>query len=134
MITPLRLFLVALIALTPGWASAFRSQTRNEVNPVSDGVWEVVQRPGTSASDYWCSAGDFAIRQLGAAATQRVYLWRALGPSATQSGKAAVQFSFSAPAGANTTPGYSLSVKAVGDNLTAAAAQQYCYGRRLIDP
>lgn len=135
MLAIFRLGVMALMVLTPAtaWAT-FWSHTRNQVIPVSDSVFEVISRPGTSAADYWCSAGDFAISQLRSSATQRLYIWRAIGPSESRPGVASVQFSYSAPDGANTSPGYSLSVKQAGDNLTAAAAQQYCFGLRLLDP
>jgi len=129
---PIGAVLAASLILSPGLAHAYRSPTQNDVVQVSGSVWEVLARPGTSAANYWCSAGDFAIRQLGAQAVQRVFIWQPLGPSTTRPGTKSVQFSFSAPEGANTTPGYSLSVKNAGDNLTAAAAQQYCFDRLPI--
>jgi len=67
------------------------------------------------------------MRHLGVGATQRVYLWAALGPSQTVAGKKAVQFSLSVPPSGPAPQSYSLSVKAVGDSLTAAAAQKYCF-------
>ena len=124
------LFLVALTALvTAPAAFAWRAQNGNEVKPVSKSVFEVVARGRSGAADFWCGAGDYALRVLGAAATQRIYIWQPIGASVTMPGDRAVQFSFSAPKGADTSTGYSLSVKRAGDNLTAAAAQQYCRGQ-----
>jgi hypothetical protein len=129
------LFLCVSVVLmcAPGLALAWRALNDHEVYPVSKGVFEVIGRPGSGPAQYWCGAGDFARSQLRVAATQRIYIWKAVGPSATQPGKKAVQFSLTAPEGANTTPGYSLSVKTVGDNLNAASAYQYCLDRRIID-
>jgi hypothetical protein len=132
--TLLRISLVAVLAMVPGWGAAWRALNWHEVFPISETEFEVVSRVGSGAADFWCGAGDFARSKLGAGATQRIYIWRAIGPSVTRPGKKAVQFSFSPPPGANVTPGYSLSVKAVGDNLTSAAAFQYCLGQDPFDP
>ena len=118
----------ATLILIPMTAQAWWAWNRHEVLPVSDGVFEVVSRVGSGAQQFWCGAGDFVYRGLGLPNNQRVYIWKAIGPSVNRPGKKAVQFSTTAPPGANTTPGYSLSVKAVGDNLQAVAAQQYCFG------
>jgi hypothetical protein len=129
-----RVFLIAAMALAPTWAgAAWRAANRLEVLPVSDGVFEVIGQTGSSAGDYWCGAGDYARSKLRTGATQRVYLWRALGFSQSGKGRKAVQFSLAPPSDALTSPGYSLSVKAVGDNMTAAAAAQYCYSRITLD-
>ncbi len=125
---------VAALSLLPTTAFAFLAQNRAEVLPVSDGVFEVTNSGGSSAQAYWCGAGDYAIAQLRVGASQRVYIWKAEGPSVNRPGRNAVQFSLQPPPGANTTPGYSLSVRAVGDNLTAAAAREYCWGLRILDP
>lgn len=119
--------LTLALSAVPAWA--WQAQNGNDVLPVSGSVFEVVQRGRSSASEFWCSAGDYAIRVLGTSATQRVYIWRPVGPSTTVQGRKAVQFSLSPPEGADTSTGYSLSVKRAGDNLTAAAARQYCFGR-----
>ena len=60
--------------------------------------------------------------------TQRIYIWRAIGPSETRPGAKSVQFALQPPPGKEDyQPGYSLSVKNEGDNLDAAMAQRYCY-------
>ncbi|WP_240482169.1 hypothetical protein [Ruegeria marisrubri] len=94
---------------------------------LQNGVFEVVNHFGSAPKDYWCGAGDYAIRVLRTPATQRVYLWQAVGPSVAEPGKKGVQFSLQPPAGADTSPGYSVSVKRVGDNMPASMAQNYCY-------
>lgn len=122
----------ALLAL-PSLALSWRAWNQHEVFPVSKGVYEVLSRPGSGPADFWCGIGDFATSQLGVKATQRLYIWRGIGPSVTRPGYKAVQFALSAPKGADTSTPLTLSVKRVGDNLTAAAARQYCYGGRF-DP
>ena len=115
-------------------ADAWRARNLHQVNVVSPTVFEVVGRPGSGAADYWCGAGDYVRHLLRMPAVQRVYIWRAIGPSVGQSGRKAVQFSLSPPEAKVAPPGYSLSVKAVGDSLTAASAFQYCLDNDRFDP
>ncbi|MFD3189428.1 hypothetical protein ACFMPD_04030 [Sedimentitalea sp. HM32M-2] len=122
-----KLVLAGILALSPTWASAWWAMNRHEVFPVSDGVYEVVARVGSSASDFWCGAGDFAQRVIGLPAAERIYIWRGIGPSVNRPGRKAVQFALTPPPGADTTASLTLSVKAVGDNLARHAAVQYCY-------
>jgi len=121
-------FAAVLISI-PGLAVAWRAWNRLEVYPVSKTVFEVIGEPGSGAADYWCGAGDFAISVLRSKVADRVYIWRAIGGSVNKPGYKAVQFSLKPPADTSPSPGYSLSVKATGDNLTAAAARQYCFGQ-----
>lgn len=119
--------LTVLAVSIPTWATAWWSFNRLEVFPVSNSVWEVVAGVGTSPADFWCGAGDYAQRVLGTPAAERIYIWRAIGPSVNVPGRKAVQFSLTPPPNVSTSPGYSLSVKATGDNLARHAAVQYCY-------
>lgn len=115
-------------------ADAWRAKNWHQVNQVSPTVFEVVGQPGSGAAEYWCGAGDYVRHLLRLPAVQRVYIWRAIGPSVGQPGRKAVQFSLSPPEAKVAPPGYSLSVKAVGDSLTAAAAFQYCLDSDPFDP
>lgn len=108
---------------------AHRQFLQQDIADLDLGVFEVVGRIGDGAADYWCGAGDYASRYLRAAAVERLYIWKGIGPSQSAPGKKAVQFAFRAPEGSNTTPGLSLSVKAVGDNMTVSSAIQYCFDR-----
>jgi len=126
-------FAAALLVALPGAALAWRAANGHHVHDLGGGVFEVVGRVGSGAQEYWCGAGDYAIAVLGAAAAQRVYIWRPLGASATERGRKAVQFALSPPPGTDTSTGYSLTVRRAGDNLSAAMAQQYCYGGRFDD-
>ena len=117
------LSLAAAVAAAPAWA--FTADNWHEVNPVSQVSFEVIGEPGSGPTQYWCAAGDYALRALGVAGTQRVYISKPSGPSATRPGKTAVTFSLNAPADGRDT-GISLSVKDVGDNLSAVFAAQYC--------
>ncbi|MGR3760165.1 hypothetical protein ACUXV3_08520 [Roseobacteraceae bacterium NS-SX3] len=122
------------VLLLPAAAAAWTAWNRHEVFPVAKGVWEVVSEVGSGAQDYWCGIGDYAISQLRTRATQRIYIWRGVGPSITRPGRRAVQFSLVPPAGADTSVGISLGVKRAGDNLNAATARGYCYDFFDRDP
>lgn len=119
--------LLAGLVCLPISAQAWRAWNHHEVLPVSEGVWEVVNRVGSGAQDYWCGIGDYAIRVLRSSATQRIYIWQGVGPAISRPGRKSVQFSLSPPPGSDTTPRLSLSVKIPGDNLNAATARNYCY-------
>ncbi len=123
------LFLTAALVL-PSVAAGFQAINRFEVYPVNkSGVFEVVNRHGSAPKDFWCGAGDYAIRVLRTSATQRVYLVQPVGPAVTVQGRKGVQFALNPPEGADTSTGYSVSVKKVGDNMPAHMAQNYCYDR-----
>lgn len=127
------LLLSALVLAVPQMALAWRAANGTEVNPVSQTTFEVIPHGRSGPSEFWCGAGDFAIRALGTSATQRIYISRAVGPSQTRPGSKAVEFSLSPPPEAEGfQAGYSLSVKSAGDSLDAAMAQRYCFqGRRF---
>jgi len=129
-----QLIFAALLAMIPGWANAWWAVNRTEVYPVSDTVFEVLNVVGSGAVDYWCGAGDFARQVIGTPAAQRIYIWRAIGPSETRPRRKSVQFSLTPPPGADTTPGLSLSIRQAGDNMTSALAYQYCLGNNPFDP
>ena len=90
--------------LAPGMALAFQAFNRFEVYPVSKGVIEVVNRNGSAPKDFWCGAGDYAIRVLRTSATQRIYLVRPVGPAVTVQGRKGVHYALQPPPGVNTTP------------------------------
>lgn len=132
---PTRLSILATAALLlPAVASAWTAWNRLEVQPLKNGVYEVISDVGSGPVQFWCGAGDYGMRVLGAGATQRIYIWEAIGPSVTRPGRKAVQFSLTPPPGADTSTGYSLTVKRAGDNITAAMAQNYCYDRLAGEP
>ncbi len=123
--------IVAMLVAVPGAAQAWRAMNGHEVQPLGDGVYEVVGRVGSGAADYWCGIGDFGRMVLDLPAAQRIYVWRPVGPSVVRPGRKAVHFALTAPPGAETEGGYSLTVRRAGKNLNAAMARQYCYGGRF---
>ena len=124
----LRASVVAVLVLLPGIAQAVgfglnvRPQFRTEITPLQNGEY-LVKAIGSSAPvNYWCGIGDYAIRTLGVPSSQRIYISKPY-----ERGVRTVQFSLTPPPGADTKPGYSVTVKRVGANMSAASAQNYCY-------
>ncbi len=123
-----KLFGAAALVLLPGIAQAVgfglqvRPQFRTEITPVQNGVYAVKAIGSSAPVNYWCGIGDFAIRTLGVPNSQRIYIFKAYEP-----GVRTVQFSLTPPPGADTKPGYSVTVKRVGANMSAVQAQNYCY-------
>ncbi len=124
--------LVALALALPAPAHAFRALNRSEVVPLGNGLFEVINSFGSRTQDYWCGAGDFAIRVLRAPVTQRIYIWAPRGPSKSRPGRKAVTFSLKEPPGGAAPKSYSLSVTTVGESIPASMAQNYCYDRMQL--
>ncbi|MBI6629868.1 hypothetical protein [Pontibaca salina] len=127
----MRYVALSALLLAISWSSAalaWRAVNRQEVFALPQGGFEVLSRPGAGPAQFWCAAGDYARRVLNTAAVQRLYIQRGVGPSVTRPGTKAVQFALNPPPGAATEHGYSLSIDAVGYNLTSAAAHQFCFG------
>ncbi|WP_050930254.1 hypothetical protein [Aestuariivita boseongensis] len=126
--------LCAVIAgiLLPTSALAFRAQNTLKVNPEGQGQFEVIQRGGVSPGDIWCAAGDYAMRVLGVQGTQRVYLVEGKHIARTEERRRfGYSFSLTPPPEAQnfTSSPLTLSLRAIGDSLSAVTAQQYCYDR-----
>ena len=97
-------------------------QFRTDITPLKDGTYEVKAIGSSAPVNYWCGIGDYALRTLGVANNQKIYISKAYEP-----GVRTVQFSLTPPPGADTNPGYSITVKRVGENMSASSAQNYCY-------
>lgn len=128
-----RLVLAVPFILMPGLSLAWLADNRHTVEPISESVFEVVGRSGSGGPEFWCAAGDYARRALGASAAQRVYLVRGPAPAITRDWNRAVLFSLVQPQDADLTPGFNLSVDRVGENLNAAMAQSYCSDYKVLD-
>ena len=132
----LRLTAVAALAVAitaPSVAFAFRASNYLRVNPEGPGTFEVIQSGGISAADAWCAAGEFAIRRLGVAGNQPIYLVEGRHFARTEQ-RRRYAYSFSVtppPEAANFTRGIirALSLRNVGDSMRAASARQFCDNR-----
>lgn len=114
--------------------SIWRARNTMQVapDPARPNTAAVISRAQAGPSDFWCAAGDYAIRRLGASPTDRVYILRGLGPSPVSFGRSAVTFTTDPPPDLVNGPrpgpeaGYGLSLDTPGFNLRAAQARGYC--------
>lgn len=109
--------LVALVPASP--AAAFQARNDAHVTGTAERI-VVASRPGLSAAESWCAAGDFVIRALGLPGTTPVYR---LSPPPRRAGEA-VEFSLS-PEGASERTGL-LQIGPRDASLSAAHAQALC--------
>lgn len=116
------LLIVPGIAQAAGFGLNVRPKYRTEITALQNGDFEVKAIGSSAPVNYWCGIGDYAIRTLGVSNSQRIYISKAYEP-----GVRTVQFSLTPPPGADTKPGYSITVKRVGENMSASSAQNYCY-------
>jgi hypothetical protein len=115
------------LAQAVGFGVGLGLVNQTEVTPLENGVIQVKAAGSSAPVAYWCGVGDYAMRTLRTKATQRIYISRAY-----ERGARTVLFTLTPPEGADTNPGYSITVKRVGENMTAASAQGYCY-ENLLD-
>lgn len=118
----------SLILALPDVSAANASRHSIRVNPVSDGVFEVIARSG-SGYLFWCGAADHVQRVLRLPWNTSLYIYRGLGPSETTGRRSAVQFTLdpnlaaAAPAG-----GYgSVNSLQAGDTMSVLRAHEYCF-------
>ncbi len=128
----LKITAVTAIMLLPALAEAvgFRFGVyrgfQTDVTPLENGTYRVAVSGSSAPVTYWCGIGDYAITKLRTKATQRIYISRAY-----EKGTRTVEFSLTPPDGVDTTPGYSITVKRVGENMSAGSAQGYCWDNVL---
>lgn len=125
--------LAAAFGLAPSISGAWQADNLLTVNPLPGGAFEVIGRPGSAGSDFWCAAGDYAIRALGAAGTQRVYIVRGRGAPETGDRFSSVQFALTPPPGVTPKDSLFLTMRNEGDNLPAVFAQTYCLDRKNLE-
>ncbi|MGR3760166.1 hypothetical protein ACUXV3_08525 [Roseobacteraceae bacterium NS-SX3] len=124
-IVPLTL---AAILIGPAVAEAFSSRKGGRVNPVTPQVFEVIPRDPVLGAEFWCAAGDYARRALGAPWAAPVYIYRGRSVSVTTGRRSAVQFTLDAGLAGNPEPGRYGSQNSLrrGDNMPVQRAANYC--------
>lgn len=109
-------------------ADAFTARNGARVNPVDSVLFEVIPSGRVRTGDYWCGAGEYARRALGAGWKDRVYIARELGQSVTTQRRSALQFTLN-PEAAGVTPlpkgGFKTGLP-VGDSMSIQQAEGYC--------
>lgn len=96
----------------------------------ADGKFEVLARPGTAGSDYFCAAGDFARVRLNAGATDRVVMVRPDGPSGTIPGGRSAIFTVGPPGPRTQALISTVPMRRAGASLPVASAQALCRSGR----
>jgi hypothetical protein len=115
-------FLAVLLLATP--AGAFTAQNGLVVTAEAGDAFTVPWRGKSGAADFWCAAGDYAIRKLGLAPTATI--WRASEPP-RRAGEG-IRFTLRADQAASSTGLIILGAEGAG--LSAASAQALCELRR----
>jgi hypothetical protein len=119
----------ALVLITPlAGRAEFTAGPGMRVNAVNATVFEVVSRGAAKGIEYWCAAGDYAQRGLGASWNADIYIARGLGQSVTTGKRSAVQFTID-PGAAGVVPApasLSLNDLVVGERMSVRKAYGKC--------
>lgn len=101
------LVMVAALAACEATTSdgAFVTANGARVYPVSADVFEVTARPNNEINQFWCGAGEYASRVLGAPNNARVYVVGEAGPGTVVETPNAMQFSLLPPGQASGASG-----------------------------
>ena len=123
----------SLMMALPDNSAAYGIRNSIRVNPVSDGIFEVIPRP-VHGYLFWCGAADYARSVLQVPWSSDLHVVRALGPSETTGRRSAVQFTLDASqAAAAPAGGYrSVNLLQAGDTMSVQEAFEFCfvpYGR-----
>jgi hypothetical protein len=108
---------------------AFTAQNGVRVHPVNEEVFEVFARPNGRQSDFWCGAGSYASRELGAPDSAPVYAVGGAGRGVTFDGPDAAQFALKPPSqvsGATNRPAKRGWGPEVGQSTTVGSARRSC--------
>ncbi len=97
------------------------------VEPVNADVFEVGVRPNAVEANFWCGAGDYARRQLGAPDSARVYVVGGTGPGTVSDNPETAQFSLQPPQSAQGATGRSGGWgPRLGSSKTVGLARNQC--------
>jgi hypothetical protein len=89
--------MMLLMACEDTGSSAFVTSNGVRVNPVNADVFEVLARPMSQASDFWCGAGNYARHRLDAPDNAPLYVVGGAGQGVTAPSPDAAQFSLKPP-------------------------------------
>lgn len=109
---------LAALVLAAAPAQAFIARNGLVVESAPGGAFEVLYRGLSGASDFWCAAGDYVIRELRLSPDTRIYR---LSSPPRRSGQG-ITFSLSSE-GAKRT---GLALLSGGRSISAAHARQLC--------
>ncbi len=123
-------------ACTETGTGGFVTSSGVRVNAVNEQVFEVIPQAGAQRAQFWCGAGDYASRTLGASSRDRVYVVSEIGPGVTRETREAMQFSMSPPASVSGAAGnVSHWGPKIGDDRFVGDARMSCStGINRFDP
>jgi hypothetical protein len=118
---------VALGACMDTSSGGFVSRGGIRVIPVNADVFEVGVRANAVEANFWCGAGDYARRQLGAPDSARVYVVGGTGPGTVSNNPETAQFSLKPPQAVQGATGRSGSWgPRLGSSRTVGLARNQC--------
>lgn len=97
-----------------------------------NGQFEVLALPGTSGSDYFCAAGEYARVMRNARAAERVVVTGVDGPSRTVPRGRSMVFKIGPPGPRTEGLVTTVPMRRLGASFTVAASQQFCVGWRGV--
>jgi hypothetical protein len=107
--------------------------TSNSMRIVGDasdpGRFDILQRAGNGASDYWCAAGEYIILGRGLSGNTRIFLVQPL--SKGRLGRNSIGYSINPDISVSSSASMTMSMKNVGENWSASHGRAKCeVGRR----
>jgi hypothetical protein len=102
--------------------------TSNSMRIVGDasdpGRFDILQRAGNGASDYWCAAGEYIVLGRGLSPQTRIFLVQPL--SKGRLGRNSIGYSINPDISVPNRTSASMSMKKVGENWTASHGRAQC--------
>lgn len=123
------LAVVLLVTLVATAASAREMGLRNGIRAqaVSNSVFEIAPRGGSGVQEFWCGAGEYARRALGAKGGETLYVVGGIGQGQVINRKSTAQFSLLPPSQAQGASGrQGRWGPALGDSMTVSQARGRC--------
>jgi len=104
--------------------AVFSAENGFLVHPIGEGRFEVIARGSSAAQGYFCAAGDYARRRLGAMPADRVVVVEPLGPAINNPGGKSAKFTVGAQGTGSSS--ISPSVRRVGQSMSIGHARALC--------
>lgn len=114
-------------------SSSFRATNNFLVVPgPGSGEFTVLAQAGASGKDFFCAAGDYAHRRLGAPDSMRVMLVTPAGPNPAFNGQRTAGFRVVSSGEAPPRQGINISARRVGENLLVGHARANDCGPKRV--
>ncbi len=124
---------------TAGGTGGFISEYSLQVlpSPTNPADFEVLQKSPNGATDYWCAAGEYAMKRLGVSPASRVYLRKPSGPAEFREGRRSIGFTIAPSpsvqqAAAAQGQRFTKTMRNVGENWGAESSRSSCFGANSV--